>query len=138
MQDKRTTEYRKRVGAENVIGNLQVFCGFLVIPALFFLAIFSLGWWDEPGDTSLFSGGILATLRRFIAVAFFVACLWGIFPAWADFREKKGREREDRKETLRRIEQDSDWWQKADEWQQRHKNEVEEAKSDRMRNDPDV
>lgn len=135
-EDERMTEYRRCVLVENFVGGLRAFCGSVGMLTLFILALLSLIRGTEGG---LFSGGVLAVVRRLGEFGFFAACLWGLFRPWTDYLDENGKDCQGRKERLARIEQDPAWWHKVDEREQQRKNELEElkAKLDGTGYDPD-
>jgi len=107
LEHNRTTAYRKHVLAENFVGSLRVFCGFLGLGTLFMLALVSLINDTEGG---LFGGGLLAVLWRFGKFGFLCACLWGLLLPWTNYSDENGKECQRRKEMLSRIEADPAWW----------------------------
>jgi hypothetical protein len=110
-EDKRLTQYRQHVWSENFVGSLRVFCGFLGLAVLFMLSLKAILNGTEGG---LFAGGLLAVATRFGKFAFFLSCLWGLYPLWRDYSDENGKECSRRKEMLARIEQDPDWWRKPE------------------------
>lgn len=135
-EDRRLTQYRQHVWSINFVGSFRVFCGGVGLMALFVLALAALVSGTEAG---LFAGSARELLIRFGKSAFFLSCLWGLFPAWRDFSDENGKECSRRKEILARIEQDPDWWRKRDEekLQRRKEQEVLEAKLADMGIKPD-
>jgi hypothetical protein len=73
--------------------------------ALLVLAVVALVTGTEAG---LFAGSASELAIRFGKFAFFLSCLWGLFPAWRDFSEANAKESLRSKEMLTRIERDPD------------------------------
>jgi hypothetical protein len=118
--------HRKQARLDNSVGSLRVFCGFLGLAVLFILSLMAILTGTEGG---LFAGGMLAVGAHFGKFAFFLACLWGLYPPWRDYSDENGRECSRRKGMLARIEQDPDWWRKRDEEALQRQKEQEELEA---------
>ena len=110
--EERLTAYRQHVWSENLVGSFRVFCGGMGLFALLVLALAALVTGTEAG---LFAGSARELVIRFGKFAFFLACLWGLYPPWREYSDENGKECSRRKEMLARIEQNPDWWRKREE-----------------------